>query len=544
MLTALLPSLALAQGIPITNMSPAFHPGPYASLYVDPSNPDVIGIGTVDGHVLYSSDGGVTSREDLVMPMRNYHVMVLRGNPRFPRYVRPRPGRGGTRLFIAVLRAGGIPTRWAVWMSMEDPLTDLIGIAMQPGNKGRMLAVGPSGVHLSDRQKGVWTRTVGGNRPKSNDVVGYSVGIDPSNPKHVLAGTDKGLMVSDDGGFTFLPHPDPNLGPDDPATGIQFDLNDPKQVLVTTSYSVYQSSDGGKSFQAAFGSQGIINSVVLTQEGAYIATGEGLYVSGADGAVNLTFKERNVVGAIPLGEGSALVATDTDLYIVARDGTKVALMHTSMLDPFQRLGGTAQTAWLLSKYSIHRVGAPPERRRASEAERRYPKVRVGLKALEKAVDRHLGLIPPSEAKLSDRWYAKLLPVLSVELANEIEGQDLVVFDGTFPINYRQRRASTASKFPQLFVWAHWDLGQFIFGEYSNVSNPFAFLESRLKPIRGEILNEVRWRYREAVQLVKLLKNPPVDPVVDLNWRMRLEEHTAYLEALAGRNVISLDQKED
>jgi len=543
-LVAIAPSLALAQAaIPIANMTSGFRPGPYASLYVDPTNPDVLALGTVDGNLLYSQDGGVTSREQLVMPMRNYVLMVLRGIPRMPRYAKVQPGRGANRLFIAVLRSGGVPTRWAVWMSHEDPLTDITGIGMLPGAKGRMLAVGPSGVHISDRQKGVWSRVIGGNRPRSNDIVGYAVAIDPSNPRRVFAGTDKGLMVSDDSGFNFVPHPDPNLGAEDPVTALQFDVNDPKQLLAITSYSVYQSGDGGKTFQAAFSSQGVINSVVLTGEGAYIATAEGLYVSGADGSVNLTFKERNVVGAIPIGNGNAYVATDSDFYLVAKDGTKLALMHTSPLDPFMRLGGTAGQAWLLSKYSLHRIGKALERRRGSEAERRYPKVKVTLKQLERAVDQHLGLIPPAEAKLSDRWYAKLLPVVSLEVSSELGLERNRVFDYTFPVNYRQQKATATAKSPVWSVWARWDLSAFFFGAYSNVSNPFAFLESRIKPIRGEILNELRWRYREAVLLVKLLRNPPVDPVVDLSWRQRLEELTAYLETLAGRDVIQLDETE-
>jgi hypothetical protein len=176
-------------------------------------------------------------------------------------------------------------------------------------------------------------------------------------------------------------------------------------------------------------------------------------------------------------------------------------------------------------------------------ERRYPKVKLSANQLEKAVDANLGLIAPAEAKLSDRWYAKIMPVVSFEVSNELESQDLLKFDGTFPVSFRQARASTSSKLPQWFLWARWDLSSFLFGEYSNVSNPFAFLESRLKPIRGEILNEVRWRYREALHLVKLLQNPPVDPVVDLMWRMRLEEHTTYLETLAGQDVIQLDEDE-
>ena len=57
-------------------------------------------------------------------------------------------------------------------------------------------------------------------------------------------------------------------------------------------------------------------------------------------------------------------------------------------------------------------------------------------------------------------------------------------------------------------------------------------------VREQVLPEVRWRYREAARLARLLARPPDDPEVAFVWQMRLEEHAAFLEAMSGRPVVA------
>jgi hypothetical protein len=60
----------------------------------------------------------------------------------------------------------------------------------------------------------------------------------------------------------------------------------------------------------------------------------------------------------------------------------------------------------------------------------------------------------------------------------------------------------------------------------------------LRAVREQVLPEVRWRYREAAQLARLLARPPADPEIEFLWRTRLDEHAAYLEAMSGRPVVA------
>jgi hypothetical protein len=163
-------------------------------------------VGTQDGHVAWSIDGGVTAGESSAVVARDYVVNNLRGvNFRHREYAGLRPGRGATRLFLLMLQQGLPVTRWASWMANENPHYDITGIALPPA-AGRMIAASPRGILVSDAHRGVWTTALGGPRPKGEDIAGFAVAIDPEDPSYVLAGTSAGLWVSHDGGRTFFQH--------------------------------------------------------------------------------------------------------------------------------------------------------------------------------------------------------------------------------------------------------------------------------------------------------------------------------------------------
>ena len=524
----------------VVNISSAFAPGPYTALAIDPTDPRHVGVGNSDGSASWSLDAGVTGSIEQVIQKREYSFMVLRGEPRYPRFIQKRPDfRGAGRLFVATLRAGLVPTRWAIWMSHEDIYPDVLTLALPPGGHGRVYAGGPWGLHLSDTKKSVFTKAMGVQRPKQTGITALSSAVDPQNPKHVLVGTDRGLMVSTDGGFTWRPHAQKELtDKDDPVYTIQFDPAQPGVVVVATGWTVYQSQDGGNRFEAAFGANGFINAVSIGPAGALVATAEGLYVSNAQGGVDVRWKGENIVGAIPLDGEKMLVASDHSIFVSTFDGQRIAtLMNTHFQDPFQKMLGTREAAYVISKFAAYRLG-PPALRGGVPAVK--SKVTMSLPEVEDAVAAYWGIPRTSEAKLADRWYAKLAPRFIMIFEGNYMHEERLIDDATFPISFRYFQAFDQDR-PFVFqAWATWDLSKFAFGEVSNVSNPFAFLESRLRPIRADIMTQIRWRYREAVNLVQQLQRPPSDIEERLMWRLRLEEHAAYLAGMTGKKVIVLE----
>jgi len=533
---ALAPARARAQeGGMVVNASPGFMPGPYTTLAADPRDPMRVVVGTVDGHVVLSHDGGQTARDSRPLFTRRFGVYAIRGGGRNSWYSRGSVTHRAIRLFISLAHQGIQTARWAIWMSLDDPMTDVSDIALAPDG-GRMLVAAPGGIWLSDLGHGTWTRTLGQPSPRGMAVYGLSVAIDPGDPKHALAGTASGLMVSTDGGFTWAHHTDRKVSTE-VVSRLFWNPDDPNQVLATAGEVVYQSEDRGVTFAPAFSAAGEVTHVALGADGAYIASTAGLYVAGPTGEISRRLQDQVVVGVVPLGDGAALVATDTRLVLLGPDGQTQLLMRTTDSDPFMRLAGTPTLAWALTRSGVFRVGAPEARRRA----RRPPRLKLSGAEVERAVMSHQGL--PLNTQLADRWYAKLLPRISVTAGGTLDRSQRVLFDGTFPIGVRHASATSAAYVPDVVVWAHWDLSRFVFGD-ANVSNPNMLIEREVRGARDAILAEVRWRYREAENLTYLLRSPPADPHLELLWRLRLEELSSYLEAMGGRELLDPRETEE
>ncbi|HEY5920249.1 MAG TPA: hypothetical protein VIV11_01205 [Kofleriaceae bacterium] len=531
--TIVVAALALSVATPaaaqfaVENVSPAFPPGPYTALTVDRNNPRRVAVGTSSGRVAWSDDAGRTAHESSALQARDYDVMSMRGTgTRFLFSSAQRTNRA-IRLFnVAGAKGVQIP-RWASWMALSDPITDVTAIAL-PSGDGRMVLASAAGVYLSDVQRTMWTRMLGGPAPmpKKHDLVGTSVAISPKDSRVVLAGTSQGLYVSRDGGFTFSPHRQLT----DAIVGVIWDATRPELIVVITTEAVMQSADGGEKFQQAFANADV-RDIALTDDGALVATADGLHVIEASGERKL-LAGKSVVGVVPWQDGTTLVATDTALFVLGRDGGRIDLLHATEQDPFLRLVGRPPLAYALTASGVFRVGEREQRVRAQTP----PRLKLSLVSLERIVMRNT-IEDPEDTRMQDRWYARLLPRVIVEVRGYVDRSDRIMFDGTFPVRYRFAEA-TADARTERMVWAMWDLSKVVFGS-GNVTNPNLLIESQLRTTRERIAKEVRTRYREAAALTNQLARPPADPLTAILWRMRLEELSAYLEALAGREVVDL-----
>ncbi|HJZ89016.1 MAG TPA: hypothetical protein VKN99_27785 [Polyangia bacterium] len=551
-LLAALPAPALAGrvGSAIVDVSPSFRPGPYSAITIDPVHPERIVVGTHDGHVLWTLDGGLTAMESQALSPREYMYMTLRGaNSKNRSYAGTQRPRGGDRLFMNLLNEGLPVARWALWMALENNRVDVNDIALSPSD-GRLVLATPSGIWISDDWRGVWSRTMGPARPKEREPVGFAVAIDPRNRKFVLAGTAEGILVSHDGGLSFRPHPNRKLAEQEVHRFI-WDPEDNDHILALTAEgTVLQSKDHGKSFEEALSAGSEINAVALAPEGAYIATKKGLLAPGPEGEDRRLFKDQSVVGVVPVGEGVALVATETALMLLEPDGGMGTLMRTTLTDPFQALVGTSDLAWALTRFGIFRIGATEDRAPARAPH--PPKIKLSLEELQHAVISHMHIGDPQDTRLAPRWYADLLPTLTVRVKGVVEHGYNLTYDYTLPLPFRYaggwESTSCCGGVPgeppvAVVVLLSWDLSRVVFGQASNVSMPYTMIEQNLRPIKETVLGEVRWRYRECAHLAMLLEHPPENPTVELFWRLRLEEHASYLEALSGRDVVAFGETE-
>ncbi|MEO6952580.1 MAG: hypothetical protein ABI321_12255 [Polyangia bacterium] len=542
-LVLLTASGAGAQESIFTNVASAFKPGPYSFLKVDATDPQRFVVGQPDGTVLETRDGGSTVYEASVIQARQYYPMVLRGlgGARPPALSRTF-GRTAHRLFISLLQSGTPTTRWASWMSLEDPSTEILDVALPlPGGHGAL--AGPNGVYISDERMGVWTRALGTPRPKGNVLMGFSVAFDPGNPNVLFCGTSEGLLVSYNGGTTFSNHPDRKLA-DERVNQILWDAADPKNVFLIAGGTIYKSENRGQSFESVLSLEQAINAMATAEEGVYVAFGKGLSLFGSEGTKEL-IKDENVVGVVSMGAGSVLAATETQLWLIDADG-KRSLMNTTAQDPFVKLAGAPEVSWALTKFGIYRIGVkePREHQRAKKG----PRLLMTLDEVQAGALAFLGISNPTRTRLNDRWYANLLPMLIVEVKQQLSPSNTVTYDGTFPIRYRFAQATNSitccggynTNEPQALVMVKWDLAKIIAGAYGNVTMPFGMVEQGLRTNRTKVLDEVRWRYREIRQLCAQLRFPPKDPKTRLFWQLRLEEYAHYIDALTGKKVVAIE----
>jgi hypothetical protein len=208
------------------------------------------------------------------------------------------------------------------------------------------------------------------------------------------------------------------------------------------------------------------------------------------------------------------------------------LGRTAGDDPFLALRGGPGLAFALTATGVYRLTDAPSPARHAIARRR-PRLVASAFEVEHAVNERFGLGDPPDNRLNDRWYAKLLPRVVANVSGGDVASDGLTYDGTFPIRYREARATSDASF-EGSVFAIWDLSEILFGQ---TVNPNLIIESGLRDARDRILREVRSRYRDAAFLVRRLERPPVDPRVAVRLRLRLEEQAAYLEAMSGREVV-------
>ncbi len=556
---------AQSDRVEITNRTAHFFPGPYSALFVDPANPKRMALGTQNGRVLWTEDGGERVIESRVIPDRFYDPYVVRGGgqraslssrdsdgntafgaDREPRHTLggklahiPRPEQRSLLLFLDAMRSGRDGGRWNMWMGLQDPYTDVTSLAL-PSGKGGLALAGSGGIMISDRERAHWTRTVGGPAPmpRRRDTFGTAVAIDPADPSHMLASTDRGLLVSHDGGWNFNPHTEPSMS-EVVISKFIWSAENPNELFAVAGDSVLESSDGGKSFTTAYSAPQEIRDLAIAEGAGYIATADGVHILGATETVGRALEGEDVIGVCAWRAGLALAATRQRLVIVDPNGNSSTILVTSDSDKFVGLAGNGNGAWLVSERAIMHIGAPIERR--EEPNYKAPRLRLTQAQIEKAVLKNFKIGPPIETRLHDRWYAKLIPHINVEIEGGLNYRDYQIRDATFPVRFLQTGAVEQSRV-QWAVFANWDLTRWLLGN-NNVSNPFLVIENGVREKRKALVAEVRWHYREADAMARQLARPPADAKTEALWRSRLDEMGSYLEALSGEKLVENNDAE-
>jgi photosystem II stability/assembly factor-like uncharacterized protein len=219
--------------------------GDVRALAVAPSNPEVIYLGTTDGHIFVSHDAGVrwelTGRAGDGPNSIVTSILV--------------DSRDSQKLFASTWTKETRGEAGAIYRSVDGGKTwresGLAGHAVRAlaaaQSDPRILMAGAlDGVFRSLNGGRTWRRISPENDPELRNV--DSLAVDPQNPEIIYAGTFHLPWKTTDGGANWSPiHR--GMIDDSDVLSIAVDPRDPSYVLASACSGIYRSSDAGKDWQ-------------------------------------------------------------------------------------------------------------------------------------------------------------------------------------------------------------------------------------------------------------------------------------------------------
>jgi photosystem II stability/assembly factor-like uncharacterized protein len=299
--------------------------GDVRSLVADPHNPEMLYLGTTDGHIFGSRDGGAHwallgragHRLDAV-------VAALLVDPRNSRVLFAATWTFDPRAGGGVFRSDDGGRTW-----QPDGLAghEVRALAQSPSDPDTLVAGTLDGVYRTADGGKSWERISPANSQEIHDL--DSVAIDPRAPRIIYAGTFHLPWKTLDGGrHWFSIHA--GMIDDSDVFSIVVDRRNPRRVLASSCSGIYRSDDGGRLWKKI---QGIPFSArrthVIVQDPlrpatVYAGTTEGLWKTSDGGASwRLITPATWVINALvpsPRQEGRLVVGTEQLGILVSEDG--------------------------------------------------------------------------------------------------------------------------------------------------------------------------------------------------------------------------------
>ncbi|MGH9792334.1 MAG: hypothetical protein ACRD5W_14085, partial [Candidatus Acidiferrales bacterium] len=262
-------------------------------LAADPRNPQQLYLGTTDGHVFGSQDGG--ERWELLGRAGYTRDGVITAILVHPSFIRASSlaTRSGRVLYAALwtldpARGGGVfrsEDGGRTWSASGLRGQAVRALVMAPSDPDVLVAGTLDGIYRSPDAGGTWARI----SPEGHEEIRNldSLAIDPMNPEVIYAGTYHLPWKTEDGGRNWFPIHEGMLDDSD-VMSILIDHANPQRVYASACSGIYRSDDAGVQWRKIQGipfsarRTHVIKQHPLDSQIVYAGTTEGLWKS-ADG---------------------------------------------------------------------------------------------------------------------------------------------------------------------------------------------------------------------------------------------------------------------
>jgi len=323
---------SMAPGVTLEDVSYTVRTVYFKSLGISHKDPDTAFLGSFDGYVWRTTDGGKTWDESRLIPeikpffgdgWETLYFGVHRSDGRLESNldgsppVRPRSGGSGgvssaiqvgggagaerrgaaqnvnfgigvpggaPRLQLLVRKLGkptsGLNIKQTLLLRGSRP-TSVRRIVFHPRDTRVVFACTSFGLFRTTDGGDNWVRTFVGTSPPGRET--FHIAVDPANERRVLLATGEGLYVSNDGGDNFMKSPDKGVG-EGVINWVYYNPFDPRYVFAGTNDGLLRSSDRGSSWEyiyyTTFPAARVVRGVVIDpfdRKTGYIATHDGIF---------------------------------------------------------------------------------------------------------------------------------------------------------------------------------------------------------------------------------------------------------------------------
>ena len=513
-------------------------------------NPHFVMVGTASGKIFRTVDGGSTWQIITITPHRSlFFGRESSSDPRME-YALGLPGKSPH--LQSWVRSKGLPTSGVnmqqLLVQKGDKMVSINWIEVDWNDENRVYVATVDGLYRSTDKGRTFQRIFQGYTSSAERMVN-TVATDPFNPKKVIIGTASGLFVSKLRGIAFRKTMNYYMR----SSYIREIIFDPQQkdlVHVAMGGSGMASPDGGKHWITThwdeWGPRADMQSLSLGPQNIRImGTRDGVYASWQGGEMGtwqrrgIRFVGHSIIKVLASNNPKVWMAmTHKAVWYTSDSGLNWSKVFQTGGKEIPRwiksFKGDLRHLWILTNRQVYRVGLPP----LVKGKMRRPKKREvaqvpPLFTLHKKILKNKKLWFPDNQKYRERGpLASLLPTISVQ------GTYTNYSESTTILSYMHRHwpyryfYSDGDRGMQWNAFAVWDLTRLIFDKRELPH--WGRIQRNLSFIRQDIMERTSRLYMEYRRLALIMAYmPPKNTYVRINHQLRIEEISAYLNAISG-----------